>query len=255
VFLGSAESPWGLSVKRTVLITGASSGIGRACASAFADAGYCVVAVGRNKAALDAAVAATRPETTGSWGIQADITTPEGLSRIFDDTRLDHLDCLVNAAGVGQVSPIDRLTLEEWNNVMHLNVTVPFQMIQRALPMLKRGTAPSVVNVSSIAGRLRSLSLGAHYTTSKAALIGLTRHLAAELGPLGIRVNATCPSQTKTPLLDDALTPAQQASLAMQIPLRRLATADEQAAVIRFLCSPEAGYITGAIIDVNGGQL
>lgn len=242
-------------MRRRVLITGATSGIGRACASAFADSGYCVVAVGRNQAALDAAVAATRPENTGSWGIQADLATADGLSRVFEDTRLDRLDCLINAAGVGHVSPIEQLALEEWNTVMHLNVTVPFQMIQRALSLLKSGTAPSVVNVSSIAGRLRSLSLGAHYTTSKAALIGLTRHLAAELGPLGIRVNATCPSQTKTPMLEDALTPAQQASLAMQIPLRRLATAEEQASVIRFLCSPEAGYITGAIIDVNGGQL
>ena len=111
----------------------------------------------------------------------------------------------------------------------------------------------SIVNISSIAGRTRSISLGCHYTTSKSAIIGMTRHLAAELGPKGVRVNCSAPSQTLTPMLKKALSKKDQILLSKKVPLKRLGLAREQAEVIYFLCSNKSSYINGAIVDVNGG--
>ena len=112
-----------------------------------------------------------------------------------------------------------------------------------------------IVNVSSIAGRNRSIVSGAHYTSSKAAIIGLTRQLAFEFGERNINVNVVCPSQTLTDMLKDSMTDEQLKELAQNIPLKRIANVNEQVYPIMFLCSEEASYITGAVIDVNGGQL
>ncbi len=112
-----------------------------------------------------------------------------------------------------------------------------------------------IVNVSSIAGRNRSIVSGVHYTSSKAGIIGLTRQLAFELGPKNINVNAVCPSQTITPMLKESMSIEQLKSLAKNIPLRRVADAKEQVYPIMFLCSEESSYMTGCIVDVNGGQL
>ena len=112
-----------------------------------------------------------------------------------------------------------------------------------------------IVNVSSIAGRNKSVVSGVHYTSSKAGIIGLTRQLAHELGPKGIHVNCTCPSQTLTPMLEASMTKKQQDKLCESIPLRRLSTIDDQVGPIVFLCSGLSSYLNGSVIDVNGGQL
>ena len=112
-----------------------------------------------------------------------------------------------------------------------------------------------IVNVSSIAGRSKSLVSGVHYTASKAGIIGLTRQLAQELGPLGININCICPSQTLTPMLERSMSVSQRLDLENKIPLRRIATIDEIVKPIMFLCSKDASYIHGACIDINGGQL
>ena len=112
-----------------------------------------------------------------------------------------------------------------------------------------------IINFSSIAGRNRSLVSGVHYTSSKAGIIGLTRQLAYELGPKGINVNAVCPSQTLTPMLSESMSEEQQKKLSADIPLRRLATIEDQVGPVVFLCSELSNYINGAILDVNGGQI
>ena len=136
-----------------------------------------------------------------------------------------------------------------------VNLSSIFQIIKISIPLLELSKYPSIVNVSSIAGRTKSLSLGCHYTTSKSALFGLTRHLAAELGEKKIRVNCIAPSQTHSQMLDDALSKKEQADLARKVPLKRLAMPNEQASIIYFLCTKKSSYINGAIIDANGGQL
>ena len=112
-----------------------------------------------------------------------------------------------------------------------------------------------IVNVSSIAGRNKSIVSGVHYTSSKAGIIGLTRQLAHELGPKGINVNCTCPSQTLTPMLEQSMNNDQLLKLTKTIPLGRLATIQDQVGPIVFLCSELSSYMNGAILDINGGQL
>ena len=112
-----------------------------------------------------------------------------------------------------------------------------------------------IVNVSSIAGRNKSIVSGVHYTSSKAGIIGLTRQLAYELGPRGINVNCTCPSQTLTPMLKQSMNEQELNDLTTTIPLGRLATVSDQVGPIVFLCSELSNYMTGSILDINGGQL
>ena len=112
-----------------------------------------------------------------------------------------------------------------------------------------------IVNVSSIAGRNKSIVSGVHYTSSKAGIIGLTRQLAHELGPKGINVNCTCPSQTLTPMLSESMNEKQLSKLSESIPLSRVANVKEQVGPIVFLCSSLSSYLNGCIIDVNGGQI
>ena len=126
-------------------------------------------------------------------------------------------------------------------------------MTKRVLEIMPDGG--KIVNVSSIAGRHRSLVSGVHYTSSKAGIIGLTKQIAYEVGGRNINVNAVCPSQTLTDMLKQSMTEEQQKELSESIPLKRIATVEEQVNPIMFLCSEEASYITGTTLDVNGGQL
>ena len=137
--------------------------------------------------------------------------------------------------------------------MLDVNLTSFFYIIKKTLPLMSQGS--KIVNVSSIAGRSKSLVSGVHYTASKSGIIGLTRQLANELGPRGINVNCVCPSQTRTPMLEQSMSKEQLESLCKNIPLRRIAEIEEVVNPILFLCSDEASYIHGACIDVNGGQL
>ncbi|NOY72904.1 MAG: SDR family oxidoreductase [Gammaproteobacteria bacterium] len=242
---------------RTVLVTGATSGIGEACVKKFATEGYRIIGLGRNEKQLEKvrtdALSYGAPECrTFSINLRYVAEVAE-LFRSLNDIEV--IDAIINSAGIAYQRIIDEITIEEWEEVMCINLTAPVAIIKAALPWLRKSNNPSVINISSIAGRSRSISLGCHYTTSKAAVIGMTRHLAGELGPQGIRVNCTAPSQTHTPMLDAALSKESQDLLATKVPLKRLGTAEEQADVIFFLCTPAASYINGAIVDVNGGLL
>lgn len=244
---------------KTVLITGATSGIGFACVEKFSHAGYRILAVGRSLGILNNLPDKIPGLTHDSYvPLELDLSDTHRISELEADlvnSNVHVIDALINSAGIAYRSVIDDMTLSEWDEVMRVNVSAPFFLAQALLSRLRLSDYPSIVNVSSIAGRSKSLSLGCHYTTSKAALIGMTRHLATELSPFGIRVNCTAPSQTHSPMLDAALSPEQQIALAARNPMNRLAGSGEQADVIYYLCSPQSSYINGAIIDVNGGIL
>ena len=242
---------------KTVLVTGATSGIGEACVLKFSKEGYRIIGLGRDSKRLEKVrVDALSNGAKACRMYAVDLLNLDEIDTLFKDIAdIEHIDALINSAGTACRNRIEDITISEWDEVMRINLTAPFAMIQAALPWLLKSDYPSIVNISSIAGRTRSISLGCHYSTSKAAIIGMTRHLAAELGPRGIRLNCTAPSQTHSPMLDAALSKEGQASLAKAVPLGRLSTPGDQAEVVYFLCTPAASYINGAIIDVNGGLM
>lgn len=239
-----------------VLITGATSGIGLACVRRFTEQGWRVICVGRNQRRLDESVRiACEFGEQHAFGICADLGESGVTKTIFQNyaSQIGPLHALVNSAAIATLGECQNISDNDWEELFRVNVTASFAMIRDALPLLQQAESPAVVNVSSIAGRFRSISLNCAYSASKAAVIGMTKHLACELGPQGIRVNCVCPSQTLTPMLIKALSIEKQTALANSIPLRRLAKPEEQAAVIYFLCTPDASYVNGAIFDVNGG--
>ena len=215
---------------KVVVIVGGSKGIGEGLYNAFIDRDCVVHSISRKN---------------------CDITSPDQIDSYFD--RLDKVDILINNAAINYCKPIEEISLNEWNGVIDTNLTSYFYIIKKCLPKMNRGS--KIVNVSSIAGRSKSLVSGVHYTSSKAGLIGLTRQLAQELGPKGININCVCPSQTLTPMLKRSMTDEQLSDLENNIPLRRVAQVSEVVKPILFFCSDDASYIHGACLDVNGGQL
>ena len=163
------------------------------------------------------------------------------------------LDFLINVAGINYCKKHDSISYDEFNEVLRVNLSSFFLTCALAIKRMKKGG--KIVNVSSIAGRNKSIVSGVHYTSSKAGIIGLTRQLAHEIGPMGININCICPSQTRTDMLNDAMNEKEIEKLSKSIPLRRLAEVKDVVDPIIYLCSDNSEYIHGACIDVNGGQL
>jgi NAD(P)-dependent dehydrogenase (short-subunit alcohol dehydrogenase family) len=161
----------------------------------------------------------------------------------------------VNNAALALSTRFERISEEEWRRAMDVNVTAPFLLVRAVLPGMKAAGFGRIVNISSTAGKSVSTLGGAHYTASKAGLLGLTRAAAKELGPFGITVNAVCPGLIDTELTREHASPEELADHARSFPVQRLGTAAEVADLICFLASEQAGYITGASLDINGGDL
>jgi meso-butanediol dehydrogenase/(S,S)-butanediol dehydrogenase/diacetyl reductase len=245
-------------VTPAVLITGGGSGIGAAVAARMAQAGYAVCVTGRRRAPLERVAAAT-----GGIALVADTTDPEAMRRALDACvdRLGRLDALVVSAGTGAPGTVGEQTLERWNAVLATNLTGAFVACQASLAHLidARG---AIVTVASLAG-LRADPAAAAYCASKAGLIMLTRCLALDYGPLGVRANCVCPGWTRTAIADaemDSLAARTAtdrerayAIAAANVPARRAASAAEVAEAVAWLASPAASYVNGAVLPVDGG--
>ena len=179
---------------------------------------------------------------------------PEAIvARTLD--RFGRIDIVVNSAALPLTTRFEQLSVAEWREALEVNLTAPFLFIKAALPMMKAQHYGRIVNVSSSAGRMVSTLGGAHYTTSKTGLLGLTRAAAKELGKYGITVNAVCPGMIDTELTRETAAPDVLDRLASSYPVPRLGTSLEVADLICFAASECAGYITGASLDINGGDL
>lgn len=237
---------------KTMLLTGASRGIGHATVRRFNREGWRVITCSRHPFPREC-----------PWGggqenhVEIDLGDPagaiSGVARIRE--KLDgRLDALVNNAGISPKGPngerLSTLTtdLADWGKVFHVNFFASV-VLARGLKAELAAAKGAVVNVTSIAGNEVHPFAGAAYATSKAALKALTREMAHDFGPLGVRVNAIAPGEIETAILS----PGTQ-KLVEQIPLRRLGQPEEVAATIFFLCSPESAYISGTEIEINGGQ-
>jgi 3-oxoacyl-[acyl-carrier protein] reductase len=239
---------------RVALVTGAFRGFGFATAERLVARGASVAVHVRD---AERAEAAARRLGDRAFAVAGDLGNAEDLKTIVARTldRFGRLDVLVNNAAVALSTRFEKITEEEWRRAFEVNVTAVFLLIRAVLPVMKEQQYGRIVNLSSTAGKTVSTLGGAHYTASKAALGGLTRAAAKELGPYGITVNAVCPGLFDTELTRENATPEQLEAIAKTFPIRRLGEAVEVADLICFLASEAAGYITGASLDINGGDL
>jgi len=239
--------------RRTLLLTGASRGIGHATVKRFSAAGWRVITCSRH------AFPENCPWEAGPEDhIQVDLADTENTNEAIAEIkrRLEHgeLHALVNNAGISPKAPNGgrlgtlNTTDEEWHHVFQVNFFAPLMLARGLLDELKAAKG-SVVNVTSIAGSHVHPFAGSAYATSKAALAALTREMAADFGPLGVRVNAIAPGEIDTAILSPGTD-----KIVAAVPLRRLGTTDEVAKIIYVLCTETSSYVTGAEIHINGGQ-
>ncbi len=242
---------------RVVLVTGAAQGMGAACSVRLARSGMRVVLVDRQKDALAAVAEGLRAEGFDSIAVMADITQVEDVQRCVDTAKAAYgsLDALVNAAGILRSTRFHEIPPAEWTEGININLHGAFLMSQAASRVMRERGWGRIVHFASTAGKTVSTLGGAHYTASKHAVLGLTRATALELAPFGITVNAVCPGLVDTEMVRSKVTGSQIQGFAESFPIQRLGTPEEVAELVAYLVRPVAGYITGAAIDINGGDL
>ncbi len=243
-----------MSTNQTLVLTGASRGIGHATARAFSEDGWRVITISRQ---------AFSPRCPWAGGpqdhVQCDIGDPASLEAGIEEIRArlpdGRLDALINNAGISPKGPNgSRLgaldsTREVWNAVFSVNIFAVGLLARGLIDVLAEAQG-TIVNVTSIAGSRVHPYAGAAYACSKAALLTLTREMAAEFAPRGVRVNAISPGEIDTAILS----PGTAAFAEREVPMRRLGRPEEVADAIRFLCGPHASYVTGTELHINGGQ-
>ncbi|MGH3366397.1 MAG: beta-ketoacyl-ACP reductase [Nocardioidaceae bacterium] len=227
---------------RSVLVTGGNRGIGRAIAEAFADAGDTVAITYRS---------ADPPQ--GFLAVRCDVTDPESVDRAFDQVEAEQgpVEVLVANAGLTRDTLLLRMSEEDWASVLATNLTGSFRVAKRAAKGMLRMRRGRIVFMSSVVGLLGSAGQ-VNYAASKAGMVGMARSLAREMGSRGITANVVAPGFVETDMTA-ALSEEKRTEYLNTIPLQRYASTAEVAAVVRWLCGDEAGYITGAVIPVDGG--
>jgi NAD(P)-dependent dehydrogenase (short-subunit alcohol dehydrogenase family) len=235
---------------KIALITGAGSGIGAAMAERFAAEGAQVIAADISGAEADVAARIGSAATA----LHCDVADPSSVEAMYAEiaSRFGRLDVLANNAGMtGPVGRTHEYSVEDWDRVMNLNVRGAFTVLRGALAMMLAGGGGAVVNTASISSFVFAPGSAA-YPPSKGAMLMMTKQAALEYVRDNIRVNAICPGITKTPILDGA--PVGDDVLAQSVPMRRLGTSEEIAALALFLASDEAGFITGQAFVADGGH-
>ena len=239
---------------RVAIVTGVARGLGRAAAARLHERGASVAVNVRDRARAESVARSIGERALAVPGDIAEAGVPEAIVRLTIE-RFGRVDILVNNAALARSTRFPALTAEEFRLALEVNLTAPFLLTKAVLPAMKTQRYGRIVNVSSSAGRTVSTLGGAHYTASKAGLLGLTRAAAKELGQYGITVNAVCPGMIDTELTRENASPELLQRLAAGYPVPRLGTALEVADLICFVASEAAGYITGASLDINGGDL
>lgn len=242
---------------KVALVTGGGRGIGKGIAQKLAEAGA-AVAIG------DIDVEQAKPsaeELSREYGkvtfFEIDVTKSESIEPAMKAVleQFNQIDILVNNAGIMFRTRILDISREEWENTLLVNLTGPFLLCKAVIPLMKKKNYGRIVNISSSAGRSVSTLGGAHYTASKAGLLGFTRAVAKEVSSFGITVNAVCPGLIDTQMARDTTTPEELEKFLESFPIKRLGRPEEIGDLVVFLCSEKASYITGASVDINAGDL
>ena len=242
---------------RVVIVTGAAKGIGAVTAQAFGRERARVAALDIDGAGVDRVAADLVAQGRDALSLKSDATSASDVRAAVESViaRWGRVDVLVNnAGGFAVMRTLEDISQAEWEAVLASNLTSAFLVCKAVLPAMKRQRAGRIVNLASVVARGGAVRVPAHYAAAKAGVIALTRMLALEVADLGITVNAVAPGTTATARVLAARTPEDTARVAAAIPLRRLGQPAEIAESILFLASEAASFVTGAILDVNGGQ-
>jgi 3-oxoacyl-[acyl-carrier protein] reductase len=236
---------------QTAIVTGAARGIGRAIAETLGDRGAAVILADRDNTATDTASELTQNGLQAE-AVECDVTDRADTAALAEYVAEEHagVDILINNAGIGSGGSFTELSPEEWDLVIDVNLTGVFNCCNAIVPKLIENGGGNIVNISSMAGRNVSYHGAANYTASKWGVIGFTKHLAWDLGDHDIRVNAVCPGATRTSMPDEA----NHEDTAEKIPLNRWAQPEDQAQAVAYLVSDEASYLTGTVLEVDGGK-
>jgi 3-oxoacyl-[acyl-carrier protein] reductase len=238
---------------RVAFITGASRGIGRACALALSEAGGRVVLAARNREKLEAVASQIRSAGREAYIVDIDLASPESIKAAFAKSQSEFgaTEVLVNNAGITKDGLAVRMKPEDWHCVINTNLTGAFLCAQQVLQPMMKARWGRIINITSVVGEMGNAGQ-ANYSASKAGLIGFTKSLAQEMGGRGITVNAVAPGFVQTDMTG-VLSDEMKEKLLTNIPVRRMGDPKDVAAAVRFLASEEAGYVTGHVLNVNGG--
>jgi 3-oxoacyl-[acyl-carrier protein] reductase len=239
---------------RIAFITGASRGIGRACAIALSAAGARVVLAARQLDKLEEVAAEIRASGGEAFVVPIDLASQDSIKEAFSKASKEfgRIDILINNAGLTRDGLAMRMKRVDWDAVIETNLSGSFFCIQQVMPAMVRERWGRIVNITSVVGESGNAGQ-ANYAASKAGLIGLTKSLAQELASRNITVNAVAPGLVETDMTA-SLTDELKAKFTESVPLKRMGKPEDIAAAVKFLSSDDAGYITGHILDVNGGM-
>jgi NAD(P)-dependent dehydrogenase (short-subunit alcohol dehydrogenase family) len=239
----------------TAIITGGAQGIGKAIAEEFAREGAFPVIFDISEKKGSAAAEEIRASGHDAMFVRCDVSSAKDITRAVAETgeKRNTIDILVNNAGILHSTPVEEITEEEWDRMMAVNLKSVFFMVQQVLPYMKAQHKGRVVNISSLAGRMGGFANGLGYTATKAGIIGLTYGFARRLAPFGVTVNAIAPGTTETDILK-AFTPERIRELSDSVPIKRLGKPQDIANAAVFMASDKASFMTGAVVDINGGM-
>ena len=231
--------------------------MGKAVAERLAQGGSKIVVFDINPDQAEAAISSLNEYSSESMVVTGDVTKKEDVEKAVKDTvdRFGQVDILINNAGVLRPTAVIDIDEKEWDWVVAVNLKGTFLFSQAVLKIMRKNNWGRIVNFSSTAGKNISTVGGAHYTSAKAAILGFTRHLAKEEAGHGITVNSVCPGLIDTEMVRNTIDPVKTQKYADSFPISRLGEPEEVAELVAFLCSNRAAYITGASLDINGGDL
>ena len=253
-----SESKYQITNK-VAIVTGAGRGMGKATADLLAKHGATVIIADINGNEAEDVAKNIQENGGTAQAMVVDVADYDQVEQLVSTIyeKYGRIDILVNNAGiVRQRSSIEEISSEEWDRVLAVNLKGAFNCAKQVTPIMKKQRSGKIINISSSSGgRSVSVSGGAHYTASKAAILGLSRHLAKELAPFDINVNAICPGMIDTPMIRELMSSQEFNSVQRSLPMGRCGTPKEEAEVVLFLVSEAASYINGATIAVDGASL
>jgi 3-oxoacyl-[acyl-carrier protein] reductase len=241
-------------MEKTALVTGAAGPLGFAISEALIKAGHLVIALDVNEQALDLAVAKLGPKAVKCV---VDLTDEVAINDKLDEVIAKYgvISILVNNAGILSNNKLEATSLNEWNKVLTINLTAAFLLAKKLIKPMVEQKWGRVINITSLAAKSGGITAGLAYTVSKGGLISLTFSLAAETASSGVTVNGIAPAYVRTPMVTEQLSKEQQNDIIQKIPVKRFCEPSEVASLVAFLAGEDSGFITGEIIDQNGGLM